>query len=561
MAVLSNPASLFATFFVAFTLVLCLPYPTLSYRIQQYESFVDGTQYTSPSPAPLPIQYDILIEGGTVVNAHMVEKADVLIKDGKILQIGQELRKKMSITVTKEIDATGKYVMPGGIDPHTHLNFSVVGVVSPDDIESGQKAALAGGTTMNMDFVMPTNGSYIKGFETYSSQYAENAVTDYGFHAQLMFWNQSAIEGIDFMVEKGMSAFKFFQDFDFKISDREMIEGFRKCKSKGAIAMVHAENGDAVIDARNWLFDEGIKGVRAHALSRPPFLEREGVARAISLARIVNVPLYVVHVLSQDAMDEIARARKLGQRVIGQPVIAGLALDNSWYWHPDFDIAAKYVMSPPISPPGHDKALQAALSRGVLQLVGTDHCPYSMAQRRAGKDDFRKLPSGVNGIEERMHVLWDIMVNSGQIGVMDYVRMTSTECAKIFNIYPRKGAIMPGSDADVIILNPDAEFHISAKTHHSKSDVNIFEGMNGKGKVEVTIARGKVVWENDKLSVTPGSGQYVEMPTRGYMYEGLDKQDDAFKVSAEYTYGCRCSWLDESCPKSSPPSNAYASDI
>ncbi|KAL9677896.1 hypothetical protein QQ045_015733 [Rhodiola kirilowii] len=502
----------------------------------EYESIVDGRIQTSPSPTPLPVQSaDILIKGGTVVNAHMVEEADVLIRDGKILQIGQELQKKMSIKVTTEIDASGKYVMPGGIDPHTHLQLDSGGMVSQDDFESGQSAAIAGGTTMTMDFVIPTGGSYINGFETYL-KYAEKAVTDYAFHAMIVFWNQSAIDGIDFMVEKGINSFKFFQDFDFKITDKEMIEGFRKCKSLGAIAMVHASNGDAVIDAQNRLFELGITGVKAHALSRPPFVEREGVVRAITLARGINVPLYIVHVMGRDAMEEIAYARKLGLRVIGQPVIAGLALNNSWYWHPDFDTAGKYVMSPPISPPGHDKALQAALSGGVLQLVGTDHCPYNTTQRRAGKDDFRKLPSGLNGIEERMHVMWDTMVNSGQIGAKDYVRLTSTECARIFNIYPRKGAIMPGSDADVIILNPDAEFHISAKTHHSKSDVNIFEGMSGKGKVEVTIARGKVVWMNDILSVIPGSGQHIKMPTYGYMYEGIDKEDAAFKASAEYGY-------------------------
>jgi len=249
------------------------------------------------------------------------------------------------------------------------------------------------------------------------------------------------------------------------------------------------------------------------------------------LAGFVNTPLYIVHVMSIDAMDEIANARKSGQRVIGEPVASGLVLDDSGLWDPEFKTASKFVMSPPIRAPGHGKALQGGLSTGILQLVGTDHCAFNSTQKAFGIDDFRKIPNGVNGIEERMHLVWDTMVESGQISISDYVRLTSTECARIFNIYPRKGAILVGSDADIIILNPNSSFEISATSHHSRSDTNVYDGRKGKGKVEVTISRGRVVWENGQLNVAPGTGKYIEMPPFGYLFDGIDKADSNYLSS------------------------------
>ncbi|KAL8238641.1 hypothetical protein R6Q59_015208 [Mikania micrantha] len=279
------------------------------------------------------------------------------------------------------------------------------------------------------------------------------------------------------------------------------------------------------------MIELGITGPEGHALSRPPVLEGEATARAIRLAAFVNTPLYVVHVMSIDAMEEIARAQKSGQKVIGEPVVSGLVLDDSTLWDPDFITAAKFVMSPPIRASGHGKALQAALSTGILKLVGTDHCTFNSTQKSIGIDDFRKIPNGVNGLEERMHLVWDTMVESGQLSVTDFVRVTSTECAKLFNIYPRKGAIRAGSDADIIIFNPNSTFHISAKSHHSKSDTNVYEGRSGKGKVEVTIAGGKIVWENEELKVVPGSGKYISMPPFNYLYHGIDKADENYFAS------------------------------
>ncbi|XP_042508710.1 dihydropyrimidinase-like [Macadamia integrifolia] len=472
----------------------------------------------------------LLIKGGTVVNAHHQEVADVYVEDGIIVSVQPNIKVGDDVSV---VDATGKYVMPGGIDPHTHLGMEFMGTETIDDFFSGQAAALAGGTTMHIDFVIPVNGSLTAGFEAYTKK-AKKSCMDYGFHMAITKWDEGVAREMEIMVqEKGINSFKFFLAYkgSLMISDELLLQALKKCKSLGALAMVHAENGDAVAEGQNRMIDLGITGPEGHALSRPPVLEGEATSRAIRMAGFLNVPLYVVHVMSIDAMEEIAKAQKSGQKVVGEPVVSGLVLDDSWLWNRDFTIAAKYVMSPPIRKSGHDKALQAALSRGVLQLVGTDHCTFNSTQKAFGIDDFRKIPNGVNGIEERMHLVWETMVESGQISVTDYVLITSTECARIFNIYPRKGAILPGSDADIIIFNPNSSFEITASSHHSRSDTNVYEGRKGKGKVEVTIAGGKVVWEGSALNVQPGSGKYIEMPPFSYLFDGIERVDATYLLS------------------------------
>ncbi|KAI5335017.1 hypothetical protein L3X38_025150 [Prunus dulcis] len=472
----------------------------------------------------------LLIKGGTVVNAHEMEVADVYVEDGIIVAVRPNIKVGDDVTV---LDATGKFVMPGGIDPHTHLGFEFMGSETIDDFFSGQAAALAGGTTMHIDFVIPVNGSLLSGLEAYEKK-SKKSCMDYGFHMAITKWDEVVSKEMEIMVnEKGINSFKFFMAYkgSLMINDELLLQGFKKCKSLGALAMVHAENGDAADEGQRRMIALGITGPEGHALSRPPVLEGEATARAIQLAGFMNTPLYVVHVMSIDAMEEISKARKSGQKVIGEPVVSGLVLNDSWLWDPDFITAAKYVMSPPIRAAAHGKALQAALSMGTLQLVGTDHCPFNSTQKALGIDDFRKIPNGVNGIEERMHLVWDTMVESGQISVTDYVRVTSTECARIFNIYPRKGAIRAGSDADIIILNPNSSFEISAKSHHSRSDTNVFEGWRGKGKVEVTISGGRVVWLNDELKVFPGSGKYVEMRPFSYLFNGIGKADAKYLSS------------------------------
>lgn len=472
----------------------------------------------------------LLIKGGTVVNADRQQLADVYIEDGMIVAVQPNIQVADEVRI---LDASGKYVMPGGIDPHTHLEMPFMGQTTIDDFFSGQAAALAGGTTMHIDFVIPSNGSLAEGFEAYAKK-AEKSCMDYAFHMAITSWNEGVARDMEILVkEKGINSFKFFMAYkgSLMVNDEILLKGLKMCKDLGALAQVHAENGDAVAEGQSRMIELGITGPEGHALSRPSMLEGEATARAIRLAQFVNTPLYVVHVMSTDALDEIIRARQSGQRVIGEPVVSGLVLDDSKLWNPDFKIAAQYVMSPPIRSSGHNKALQAALSTGLLQLVGTDHCSFNSTQKEAGLNDFRKIPNGVNGIEERMHLIWDVMVNSGQISVMDYVRITSTACAQIFNIYPRKGAIIPNSDADIIILNPNATFQITAKSHHSKIDTNVYEGWAGKGKVEVTISRGKVVWEHEGLMIERGSGKYISMPPFGSLFDGIDKIDSTYLSS------------------------------
>ncbi|CAM9003909.1 unnamed protein product [Rhodiola kirilowii] len=500
-------------------LLLLILSPALSDSVQFCDAgygYVDFTCQNSPSK--------ILVKGGTVVNAHHMEMADVYIEDGIIVAVKPNIAVDDDVTA---IDATGKFVMPGGIDPHAHLAMDFMGTQTIDDFFSGQAAALAGGTTMHMDFVIPINGNLSAGFEAYKEK-AKISCMDYGFHMAVTKWDIDVSKDMEVMVkEHGINSFKFFLAYkgSLMVTDELFLEGLKKCKSLGALAMVHAENGDAIVEGQNRMIELGITGPEGHPLSRPPVLEAEATARAIRLAGFVNTPLYVVHVMSIDAMEEIAKARKSGQKVIGEVVASGLALDDSKVWDPDFITAAKFVMSPPIRAPGHDKALRAALSTGILQLVATDHCTFNSTQKAFGIHDFRKIPNGVNGLEERMHVVWDTMVESGKISATDYVRVTSTECAKIFNIYPRKGAILAGSDADVIILDPEASFRITKETHHSRTDTNVYDGRTGKGKVEVTIAGGKIVWQNGQLKVAPGTGKYIKMQPFGYVYEGIDKKD------------------------------------
>eukprot|EP00775_Hariotina_reticulata_P003434 gene3434-3706_t len=410
--------------------------------------------------------------------------------------------------------------MPGGIDPHTHLSMPFMGQVTCDDFYSGQAAALAGGTTMHIDFALPVNHDLIAGFKEWGKK-AERACADYGFHMAVTKWDQQVAEDMGKLTQQGINSFKFFMAY--KVGDgvathsQPMIVQPREL---GAVPQVHAENGEAVVLGQQLVYDAGVTGPEGHALSRPAVLEGEATARAIRLARFVGVPLYVVHVMSSDAMEEVARARQAGQRVIGEPVASGLALDESAMWDKNFTVAAAAVMSPPIRSKSHQEALKKALAGGVLQLVATDHAVFNSSQKLVGAKDFRIIPNGVNGLEERMHVRGD---GAGGMGE-DFVRVTSTAAAQIFNIYPRKGRIAAGSDADVIVLNPRVKHTISAATHNSLIDTNVYEGKEIQGKVTVTISRGRLVWYQGKLDVQPGSGRFIELPVFGPLFDGLQQQ-------------------------------------
>ncbi|KAL6009821.1 dihydropyrimidinase [Asimina triloba] len=507
----------------------------LRLRTLQFCSVGDGDAASCGSPTSLLPK--ILIKGGTVVNAHHQELADVYIEDGIIVSVSDD------VTV---IDATGKYVMPGGIDPHTHLAMEFMDTETIDDFFSGQAAALAGGTTMHIDFVIPVNGSLTAGYESYLNK-AKISCMDYGFHMAITKFDEAVAKEMEIMVkEKGLERTKrharplkiTHQTLKITEDKRENKEACQKitehkkreqesmldlkdhCKSLGALAMVHAENGDGVVAGQRRMMDLGITGPEGHALSRPPVLEGEATARAIRLASFVNTPLYVVHVMSVDAMEEIATAQKSGQRVIGEPVVSGLVLNDSWLWHPEFTTAAKQdLLYLQVFTLVCDESSNKAGSAPFVEGTGFLHPTEPLLTLCLAL-----VPLDA-GIEERMHLIWDTMVESGKISATDFVKITSTACARIFNIYPRKGAILVGSDADVIVLDPNSTFEIKADAHHSRSDTNVYEGRQGKGKVEVTISRGRVVWDNGELNIQPGTGRYINMAPYSYLFDGVDKED------------------------------------
>lgn len=470
-----------------------------------------------------------LIKGGTVVNADTEFAADVLIEGEIVTAVGAEaVARAAALEGVKEVDAKGMYVVPGGIDPHTHLAMPFMGQVAIDDFNTGHRAALAGGTTMHVDFALPVDGSLKKGLAEWHTK-GSKAVMDFGFHMAVTSWSDEVAAELKHLAEtEGVNSFKFFLAYKgaLMVTDEELVAGLRQCAAVGALPMVHAENGDAVAVGQAEMMAKGVTGPAGHALSRPKILEAEATGRALRLAHFADAPLYVVHVMSDGAAAEVVAAKTRGQRVVGEPVTSGLVLDESMMWHEDFNVAAQYVMSPPIRQRAVDgEALRKALSSGLLDLVATDHAVFNSKQKAKGKGDFRILPNGVNGIEERMPVVWGEMVATGEMSRSRFVEVTSTAAAKIFNVYPKKGAVRVGSDADIAIIDPTATTTISAKTHHSAMDTNVYEGRSYPGRVAYTFSRGRLMWADGKLTdeCKPGSGKFVPMaPFAPQFYAGKE---------------------------------------
>ncbi len=463
----------------------------------------------------------VLIKGGTVVNADQSIRADVLCDSGIISAVGEGLDAPMGAQI---IDAGGQYVMPGGIDPHTHMQLPFMGTVASDDFETGTAAGLAGGTTMIIDFVIPAPQQDI--MEAYQQwrEWAEKSVADYSFHVAITWWDDTVHAAMETLVrDHGVNSFKHFMAYKGAImaDDETLVNSFTRAVELGAIVTVHAENGDLVYRLQQAIYDKGITGPEGHPLSRPPECEGEAANRAIRIAEVLNVPLYVVHNSCRQSLEAITRARNEGQRVFGEVLAGHLLIDESVYRHKDFEVAAAHVMSPPFRAKEHQEALWRGLQAGNLQTTATDHCCFCADQKAAGKDDFRLIPNGTGGIENRLELLWHHGVSSGRLTMNEFVRVTSTNAAQIFNIYPRKGCIAAGADADIVVWDPEATKTISAKTHHQKVDYNIFEGMTVKGGASHTISQGKVVYADGKLDVERGAGRYVERPPFAPYYEAL----------------------------------------
>jgi dihydropyrimidinase len=460
-----------------------------------------------------------IIKGGTVVNAEGERRADVLIVGETIAAVGENLDAPAGATV---VDASGAYVVPGGIDPHTHMELPFMGTVASEDFFSGTSAAAAGGTTMIIDFVIPSpQQRLMDAFHTWRG-WAKKAAADYSFHVAVTWWDESVHKDMGELCQHhGVNSFKHFMAYKGAImcDDEVLVNSFTRARELGALCTVHAENGELVWRLQQEIYDRGFRGPEGHPLSRPPEVEGEAANRAIRIAEVLGVPLYLVHTSCIDALEAVTRARLEGQQVFAEVLAQHLVIDDGVYRNPDWNTAAHYVMSPPFRPKEHQAALWRGLQAGMLQTTATDHCCFCTPQKQAGLEDFRKIPNGTGGVEDRMAILWHHGVRTGRLSPSEFVAVTSTNAARIFNIYGRKGVIATGADADVVIWDPNKTRTISAKTHHQKIDFNIYEGMEVTGNPAMTFVRGHLAWDGTTLHTKEGFGRWVDRPCHARFYE------------------------------------------
>ncbi|KNC30137.1 hypothetical protein FF38_12389 [Lucilia cuprina] len=474
-------------------------------------------------------QNRVYIKNGQVVNYDQTFKADVYVEDGIIKYVGPASEFNMP-GGARVIDAAGKYVIPGGIDPHTHFQFPFQGAVSVDDFYHGTRAAVSGGTTTVIDFVVPDKGeSLLTAYKRWRNWADGKVCCDFGFHVAVTWWSDSVSEEMKILCDEyGVNSFKMFMAYKglYQLNDSDMLDALERIRALKAVAQVHAENGDIIAKNVGRLLKAGVTGPEGHELSRMEEVEAEAVHRVCILAHQVDCPLYVVHVMSKSAGIELARARQRynNRGIYGETLAAALGTNGTHCQHVCFHHAAAHILSPPLrSDPETPQFMLRLLANDNLQTTGSDNCTFNKEHKELGKDNFANIPNGVNGVEDRMSVIWQNGVHTGILDPCRFVAVTSTNAAKIFNIFPQKGYIGVGSDADIVIWNPNATRKISKDTHHHNCDFNIFEGMVCHGVPEIVMVRGRVCVEDGKVSVVEGYGRFLETPVRPpYIYDVMD---------------------------------------
>lgn len=448
-----------------------------------------------------------LIKNGRIITATDEYVADILIEDETIKAIG----KHMAVQVDKLIDATGMLIFPGGVDPHVHLEMPFMGTFSSDSYETGTRAALHGGTTTVIDFILQKQGNSLRAaFDEWSGRANGNTVGDYSFHMAVTDFNDSTKGEIKEMIEEGITSFKTFMAYKgaLMIDDRQMIGLMEEVKKQGGLVTVHATNGDMIDYLVQKHRSEGKISPLYHYLSQPEVTEAEASERFADMSNYTGCPGYIVHLTCEGALNAVRNATRRNQKIFVETCIQYLVLDASLY-EKDFD-GAKWVMSPPLREKKDQATLWAGINQGLVQVVGTDHCPFKWEQKLMGKDDFSRIPNGHPAIEHRIELLFSEGVNKGRISLNKYVEVTSTNAAKIFGMFPKKGTIAVDADADIVIFDPDARHSISVNTHHMNTDYSAYEGWEVTGKVKTVLLRGKVVIDNNECLVEKGYGEFVK---------------------------------------------------